>query len=120
KALPAELLEFVDEALPRRDPVEELEEQRAESDLGCRLIAGVLHSADQVLAPTIRRAVGVREPVRCDHWVVGPWRRITPHATHERVLAFASEAPVRVEHWRGRQAAAPAQADLARTLCRSV
>ena len=66
-----------------------------------------IHVPDEVLADAIRRTVGVCKSVRRDDRIIGPWRRRSERAQHERLLAAAGEFPVCVEHRRDDERATP-------------
>jgi hypothetical protein len=87
-----------DEVLPCLDPVEQLEQQHPEHNVGDVVVAVVDDLLQQVLADPIRSTVRVRESVTSQDGVLRPWRGTTFDAAEEHRLSFGGEVPVRVEH----------------------
>ena len=84
--------------LPRRDLIEEPEEQNAKDHLLDRLVALVGDVPYEILAHPVRSSIGVRESVGVQDRVIGPWRGFATNPLVEDSLSIRREAPVSVEH----------------------
>ncbi len=89
----------VGEVLPRVGAVEDLEKQRSKDRVRGVSRFVVDDVVEQVLADSIRGAVGVREPVALKYRVVGPGGGLVESSAEEDFLAFSGEFPVRPEHF---------------------
>src|SRR5258708_1911679 len=84
--LPGDSAKPVLECLPGLDAIKEIEEESPEKYFVGRLFSPVQHVSDQVLTDPVGSAVGIREAMGGENWVVAPRPRSARDPTHEQVL----------------------------------